>query len=764
MKTKLIILALCLLMILQVLGGCRNNGKKPSDGGSSAMSEPTESPDQNTGSVLHPEKGQNPSASETPTPSAAAPSYKLVLQQDTATQSVTVPYEMPPVKANVGPYAVKPDLSNIENLEQFGAFTDEQKKMLAENGFVAAPSNEEQLFYIYERNEYLLIPSFITVDSVLQVYHIFFDYSLRTLEQEKLIPALEQLNSSMLAKSIHLYNQLQDQSIKELALKNIAYFGVSQKALELEMPKDLPAEAEKLIQQETDLINSQQGFAPSPLFGFDVDYSQFTPRGHYTRSHDFERFFKAMMWYGQIPFCLYSQDEKGNLVREEKQTVQALLMTYCLFLQDGRTTPDAELWNRIYDPTVFYVGKADDLTILEYRDLLLKAYGSDPNPETFMDPEKLDRLYREAEKLPEPEIQPKWLSVGAPVAKQFRFMGQRYIPDSEILQKLVEPILRPMPTGMDVMGVLGSDRAYEIALDEYRASELWPGYPDAFQNLRNKFSGLPAEKWRSNMYYGWLWTLQSIITPFGEGYPSFMTNSAWVDKSLNTALGSWSELRHDTILYGKQSGAECGGDWPPPVLKSYVEPNVEAYNKLLWLTRYSRSNLTAKGILPEGLQNRMQEFEDLLEFLMNCSIKELRNEELSDEEYHTLLIYGGTLEYLTSHMAEEGMRWFEITSETDKNMAVIADVHTVPGSYLEVGVGSASQIYVVVPVGNKLYLTRGAIFDYYEFVSEERLTDEAWQKMLKEKTNPARPSWTKNYQEGIKEEIPEPIEPFESGC
>jgi len=261
------------------------------------------------------------------------------------------------------------------------------------------------------------------------------------------------------------------------------------------------------------------------------------------------------------------------------------------------------------------------------------------------------------------------------------------------------------------------------------------------------------------MYYGWLWTLKPLLCNFGEGYPSFMNKPAWKYKSLNTALASWAELRHDTILYGKQSGAECGGDWPPPVIKSYVEPNIEVYERLLWLTRYSKENLLQKGILPDRMHEKLTQFEDLLAFLINCSVKELRNEELTVDEYNTLLIYGGTLEWLTLSMAEG-----PILSETDRNMAVIADVHTVPGSYLEVGVGPASEIYVVVPIGGKLYLTRGAVFSYYEFVSDRRLTDEQWQQLFKEGKEPSQPVWSNEYTEGRKDEIPVPAEPFNSGC
>jgi hypothetical protein len=97
-------------------------------------------------------------------------------------------------------------------------------------------------------------------------------------------------------------------------------------------------------------------------------------------------------------------------------------------------------------------------------------------------------------------------------------------------------------------------------------------------------------------------------------------------------------------------------------------------------------------------------------------------------------------------------------------MAVIADIHTVLSSYLEVGVGPASQIYVAVPIGGKIYLTRGAVFSYYEFISDTRLTDEEWQKMFKDNNQPAQPDWTDSFTNGQKEEIPVPAEPYFSGC
>ena len=687
------------------------------------------------------------------TPPVEAPDSQTVSFEKYDRKTVDVPYSTTKVEAKVAPYKVDDDLSNVENLEQFGKFSKEQLELIKKNNFVVNPSKEEQLFFIYEDNQYKEIPSFITTDSVLQVYHIFYDYTLRTLENEKLLTLLEKLTDSMLHKSIELYNKIEDKSVKEAQLKNIAYFAVAWNCLNKELPADIPEEAKALTTEEFEKINAHNGFSASSIFPFDLDYSQFTTRGHYTRSENLERYFKTMMWYGQAPFPLYK--DEAYTQRNIEQTLQALLITYTLYLDKEYY----DNWEMIYEPTNFFVGSSDDLNIYQYADLIIKVYGDSPDINSFADEERLDKLYEEAKALPEPRIKPKYTSVTTPAGKQFRFMGQRYVLDAEIIQELTEPIVRPIPSGLDVFGVLGSERAKEIQMGK-EENQHWDDYPIIFDKLINKFSKFTDEEWKSNMYQGWMWTLKGFINPFKDGYPSFMTNAAWMDKDLNTALGSWSELKHDTILYGKQSGAEMGGGSMPTI--GYVEPNIEVYEKLLWLTKFSRTNLDKRGLTIESIDNKMEEFEDLLEFLITCSIKELNNEVLTEDEYFRIGYYGGTLEDLTSSFAGDGLRWFEITSDTDKNMAVIADFHTVApndfsdGGYMEAGVGPAYEIYVVVPIDGKLYLTRGAVFSYHELISTERLTDETWQVMISEDKQPPMSKWTDSFIREGKGEIPFP--------
>ncbi len=656
----------------------------------------------------------------------------------------------PKIKA----YKVNPDLSNIENLDAFGEFSKDQIELLVKNNFVVNPTMVEQIFYIYEDNEYKWIPSFVTTDSILQIYHVFYDFTLRTLEEENLLGEIEDLTGIMLYNAIRKYNEIDNPYIKSLQEKNIAFFATGQMALGNTIPKDLPENARIMAENEFEKIERHSNFEDSFIFPFKLDYSQFTVRGHYTRNEDLARYFKALMWYGQAPFPLLYSDG----TRAIDETIQAILISDSI-LNDAMAY---EKWEKVYRITEFFVGSSDDLDIDQYGQIIRKVYGDKLDYNSLDDEGLVDKFYEETKDLPEPKIQAKYTSLDTPVGKQLRFMGQRYIMDSEIIQELVEPLARPIPSGLDVLSVFGSKRAKEIQVSK-EINQNWELYPIKLDEMEEKFSKLEEKDWNSNMYTGWLWTLQGLLKEYKEGYPSFMTNEAWVDKDLNSALGSWAELKHDTVLYGKQSGAEMGGGDDTEIVGSYVEPNLEVYEKLQWLIDYSLKALRDYGLSSERLEDSMENFQDLLDFLISCSVKELNNESLNKEENMRLLLIGGWLESLSSSFVEGVSYWYEITSETDRNMAIIGDYHTVapnplhPGGYMEAGVGPAYEIYVVVPVGDKLYLSRGGVFSFHEFLSPERLTDEKWQDLLKDGLGPdLMPEWTQSFIRGGKGEIPYP--------
>jgi hypothetical protein len=132
--------------------------------------------------------------------------------------------------------------------------------------------------------------------------------------------------------------------------------------------------------------------------------------------------------------------------------------------------------------------------------------------------------------------------------------------------------------------------------------------------------------------------------------------------------------------------------------------------------------------------------------LKGISEKELSGASLADEDYAYIRNIGDRLEGLTTFSPEAAG---SISSDADKKMAVIADVHTDSNSekVLEEAVGSPYHVFVIVPVDGVLTLTRGAAFSYYEFRQpmSDRLTDEAWQSMLASDRAPEPPVWTKSF-------------------
>src|SRR5438445_13753333 len=122
------------------------------------------------------------------------------------------------------------------------------------------------------------------------------------------------------------------------------------------------------------------------------------------------------------------------------------------------------------------------------------------------------------------------------------------------------------------------------------------------EKVRAQVKGLPASQWTENLYWSWLYTFHPLLVPKGpdSGYPSFMTNQAWTRKDLNAVLGSWTELKHDTILYAKQSSA-VGTGAPPQPPKGYVEPEPDFYARVAALAAMTRDGLLARGLIaPPG--------------------------------------------------------------------------------------------------------------------------------------------------------------------
>ncbi len=668
----------------------------------------------------------------------------------TAAAAKFAPYQDYPVNVQpaVPAYKVSADLSNITNIERF-SFSPDAKALLVQNAFVVEPGRAREFFEIYEPNRYDGIPNFISSDSMLHNYHLFFNHLLRTLEKNELTAQLKVLNASLLDQSVNLLEQMRGSAWENAARRNLAFFAVGSRLLDPYTP--IPAPVQTVVEQELALINRHQETAISPVMNLGAtvnaleslqeDYTQYIPRGHYDSSEELKNYFKAMMWYGRMTFRISNEDE----------TRSAALITLMLTQNDALKS-----WDNIYASTSFFSGQSDDLNFNQYSLMLKEAYGGIPSASQLTGDEvKWKDFMARAHNLPAPainsipiydeNIQPDRESA----IKGFRLMGQRFTLDAAIFQHLIYREVkenqagerRMLPKGLDIPAAMGSAEAYKILQES--GDTAYQNYPENMAKIKNYITGLGRDQWTQNLYWGWLYTIQPLTAPKPEGYPSFMTNQAWTRKELNSFLGSWTELKHDTILYSKGVYAEAGGGGEARDDRGYVEPNPYIYGRLASLSAMTREGLASRSLLAANDRDSLVKLQELALILKTISEKELSNSPLSDQEYELIRSFGAQLEHFwLEALRDKGV---ETRSELfDNPAALVADVATAPGVALEEGTGYISTIYAVVPVEGELRVAMGGVYSYYEFAwpATNRLSDKEWQQQLSSDQNPAMPGWT----------------------
>ncbi|HEX7573947.1 MAG TPA: DUF3160 domain-containing protein, partial [Bacteroidota bacterium] len=308
--------------------------------------------------------------------------------------------------------------------------------------------------YVFNYGQsYSTIPVFISSDLLMHVFHVEFDRMFQSVEQKRFLPLLEELTTNLLRMSVEQMQKAATPLIRSASARNVAYLSVAAKLLNDSV--DVPQAAKELTGWELRLINDASGFHGSPLMGFQEDYSQYKPRGHYTLNRDLTRYFKAMMWYGRRSFT----------TKSDTLTLQALLLTQLL------NRPEIlSVWERIYKPTEFVAGQSDDLTLYDYTEIMRAIYGEILNPGLLADTTKLHRFMDEATRRGTPKISGNRLrnpDSANTIERGFRFMGQRTTPDAYIFSELTSPRVgsnespRNMPTVLDVMSILGSPVADE---------------------------------------------------------------------------------------------------------------------------------------------------------------------------------------------------------------------------------------------------------------------------------------------------------------
>jgi hypothetical protein len=647
-----------------------------------------------------------------------------------------IPVEVDPC---VEPWEIAPDLSNVANGGDFD-FSEAEESLLVANGFLVVPQEGLlQAYDLYNENRDNDIPSFVTADALLHIYHTLFDHLLKQAELLHFVQTLAAMNDTLLGSAVGTYHEASHTALESAAKRLLGLHAVV--ACLLDSTYAPPAEVAPLVGPELSYIRNHAGVFPSPLFGYDEDYTQYQVRGHYTTNDTLTPYFAAMMWYGRITFILDSLFLDQNLVRDH--TRSALLL-----VRDMAKHPETQpLWHTIYWPTAFFVGRADDLTYDMYAALAEQVYGTTVDEVTLQqlaDDALLEEFIEQARAaFPLPEISnASWQGL--------RFMGQRFIPDSYVLEHLVYPHVpaRTTPRGLDVVAALGSDRALWLLENVYGEFQD-PTYVSQLYEMRTYMESVPDSTWASNLYYNWTYCLMPLLFEKGEGWPPFTFTTAWADRELSSSLSSWTQLRHDTILYAKQSYT-LGAPPPGALIHGYVEPNPHLWSRLASLGEFTHAGLDGLNLLRPPDSERLIRLEHLCTRLLDISTRELLDQPLLPSQDSLIAAIGNELQVLTN--VEDDDLIVDVPDYDDwTSTALVADVHTdlITGRCLEEGVGYPWNLYVIVRRSGLLYITRGVFLPYYEFTLpiSGRLADEEWQQMLESETPPRPPVWSGSFRD-----------------
>lgn len=612
------------------------------------------------------------------------------------------------------------------------ALSDGERAKLAENGFVISTRREFPTFThglaaIYAEH----LPLYLSGDVLLHAVHRGHSELFKRIERQFLRPDLGTLLREMRGR-------LAGAQAEPLVLDAVdLYLSVALVLLDGTPPQTLRAESMAEVQRVTALVVDAQGAATIDFFATErlIDFSQFRPRGHY--AGDLQSYFRAMMWLGRVDFRLL-ENEGGSEVFRRPQYEAMLLMQQLL-------TGSERVLDRIEGVLRTFVGESDGLSPAAARQLIEELGGM------------------EAAKAARDELVVATLRKGGygtqqiasqlvaadqdgngmpdPLGRAYLLLGQRYVVDAHALSDAVHDRVRErlMANPLDAaFAALGNSQALALNTDVARH----PDVAGALAATRTVIDAHATSFWNESFYNQWLRALRAL-SPSAElvpGLPEIARSEAWGRRVLNTQLGSWSELRHDAVLYAKQSYTGIPVCDYPDV---YVDPYPELYRAL---HDYALAGLRLVERLPyaseQGSGARyFAALEEATRVLGEMAERELRGEPFSEAQLAFVNeIVRIVKEDVICSTIDSADGWyanlFMQAHESIEADLIVSDVHTQPadaagnliGHVLHVGTGFPRQLVATVDtcMGPRAYV--GVVYAYHEEIATDfqRYQDSAW--------------------------------------
>src|SRR5664279_2921209 len=690
--------------------------------------------------------------------------------------------------------SVHPRLTDFRlNTNEFSIF---QTNGFVVSGHLGTYSFADSFYKVFTDN----LPVFFSGDAALHAWHRSYGAMLEELEETCLAPTLQSVIEGM-------QDQVFVPSGTALAdgYRDADYFLAVAHSLITGTTDYGWLGQDTQIQATLTAISNLQPATVISMFGTNrlVDCSQVQVRVHYATSQRLQRYFRAMMWCGLIDFR-FTGSTNDNSLRE----LSGAVAMHLLMKNSGQFAD----WQKIDNVVQMFVGLPDSMNFAQLSDLMTAA--NIQSPASLPDTASLVNLQSQimAGQIGVQNIQSGYFF--SPLSRQqiklprsFTALGQRFVPDAWAMNQCVfdriiwdtngipgfdDKVMRRVPSALDIaFSVLGNDQTVTQIASRIANTidHVWrDGHP--YQHnltaVRRVIDAQDFSAWTNNIYLYWLACLRELSAPTtGVEFPDAMRTPAWAMKTLNTQLASWTELRHDTVLYVKQP-------YTGTVLCSYpdgfIEPRVTFWERMRDMALRTKDLMAT---LPNTGQfvfepnspgdtpftnsigsiytNRLQfldNFASQMATLRDISAKELSRQTLNSDEvffiqslienpyqYGSVRSYSGWYPKIFYYNARAQR---SLISPCDMWDALVTDVQTDPtdvvvgdpGSILHEGVGNIHLLMVAVNWGpNDSAVYAGPVMSHYEFElgPTTRETDAQWKTDVRAGNLPPQPDWTGSY-------------------
>ena len=653
----------------------------------------------------------------------------------------------------------------------------------------------------------------ITNDLLLHSFHKLFDNTLKYYEQTTARNTIKDLSNTLFDKFVDLSKNESDPDLKETYEFLAAYWAVpaillldgdkfnvrsnddwlfysnwptndDEKIKEIIISNEnkylnkLDPWYSELISNTVNQILSSNylgidpflaSFSPRFIRGNKImqDYTQFTPRSHYTDNAELKTYFMAMKWLMREKF--YFGDEKF--------VDAALVMVNNISDEDI-----VRLWE-LSAKIKKLIWWDDDLTLDSLTNRMKKN-----NINSFEKIKKLTKKQREElfnlvpQKIQssayERDIEVEW-KISQDKAKDmtagFVFFGEKFTLDSYLFDLVTageaeeeSEIMPKKQTALIVPDILewnwDAAQIVDLWLKEWVEKEKklknkqhilednkhtqYSSYNKVKQEAREKIEKEISETTvMDSVYHKWLNMIWLLVNEVEEDAPYFKLDSLYGLKNLVTYMWSYTELKHDTLLYVKQayglalgSSAMMGPDFgkycdihvnPPslPVPKWYIEADIDIIINLIELNNEVKLDF---GELWERVESQFSWFDEFLTHTKSILEQQMNNEKISDEDFEWMRLAYDELWYIVYPF------WKDV-SQKEMRAALIADIFT--SEYkrsidpLYEAVGRPALMLVMVGDANGNRVAIWPVFTHYEFYDSDnvvkangsRLNDIQWQ-------------------------------------